>query len=220
MKETLKTGIVSGVMPKSITKPSVEPIAADPAVRTRIISGARGHFFAHGFRSVTMDDLAAEMRMSKKTLYVHFPGKTALLEAVIQDKLARVEADMQRVSTAADFAKQLQALLACLREHGEEIQPPFVRDMQREAPELFAKVQAGRARLIQRYIGELLVTGRKAGRIRKDVSVEFLVEMLIGAVNAVLNPTKIGEFDMTLKVAFGKVITIFLEGASSAQKSK
>ena len=60
--------------------------------RQRIINAARGHFFNHGFRSVTMDDLAEELGISKKTLYAHFPGKFDLLEAVLSDKFASVEA--------------------------------------------------------------------------------------------------------------------------------
>ncbi|MGN6719163.1 MAG: helix-turn-helix domain-containing protein, partial [Candidatus Binatia bacterium] len=48
-------------------------------IAERIVSAARAHFFAHGFRSVTMDDLAAELGMSKKTLYAQFPSKTELL---------------------------------------------------------------------------------------------------------------------------------------------
>jgi TetR/AcrR family transcriptional regulator, cholesterol catabolism regulator len=188
-----------------------------PATRQRIVAGARRHFFAHGFRGVTMDDLALEMSMSKKTLYVHFSSKTALLEAVLQDKLSRAESDFQRATSSGDFSIQLQSLLGCVREHGEEIQPPFVRDMQREAPELFAKVQRGRAVLIQRYFGELFATGQKAGRIRKDVRTEFLVEMLIGAVNGILHPQKIMELGLTPKIAFTKVIAVFLEGVATEQ---
>ena len=58
----------------------------------RIVEAAREHFFSHGFRSVTMDDLAEELAISKKTLYAHFPSKIALLEAVLADKFASVEA--------------------------------------------------------------------------------------------------------------------------------
>jgi AcrR family transcriptional regulator len=54
--------------------------------RQRIIDAARAHFFSHGFRSVTMDDLAVELGISKKTLYAYFPGKFDLLEAVLADK--------------------------------------------------------------------------------------------------------------------------------------
>src|SRR3954464_5186732 len=99
--------------------------AAEDAVRARIVAAARQHFFAHGFRGVTMDDLAAELGMSKKTLYAHFPGKTALLQAVLEDKLQSADADFGAITSqaSADFLGALQQLLACVRRHSEELQP-------------------------------------------------------------------------------------------------
>jgi len=190
---------------------------ADDAARVRIIEGARRHFFAHGFRGVTMDDLAAELRMSKKTMYVHFPSKTALLETVIKDKLARAEAALQKAMASGEFAEQLQALLASVRTETDEIQPPFVRDMQREATNLFATVQATRAGMIQRHFGQLLVAGQKAGRIRKDMPVELLINILIGAVNEAINPARMTELGMTPKTGFAKVIEVFLNGVSTRE---
>src|SRR5882724_6016122 len=82
--------------------------------RQRIVDAARVHFFSHGFRSVTMDDLAEELGISKKTLYAHFPGKLDLLEAVLADKFAGVEATLKEVTRAHrhDFPEALQELLA------------------------------------------------------------------------------------------------------------
>src|SRR4051812_36969402 len=97
--------------------------------RSRIVTGAHKHFLSHGFRSVTMDELADELGMSKKTLYAHFPSKLALVEAVLRDKADRVEADLGRIAaeTSNDFLKTLRELLACLQKHTSEILPPFVR---------------------------------------------------------------------------------------------
>jgi AcrR family transcriptional regulator len=161
-----------------------------------------------------MDDLADELGMSKKTLYAHFSGKTALLQAVIEDKLSRAEADLNRVTAEAtnDFPARLHALLSCMRGHTEEIQPPFVRDVQREVPELFALVQSGRRKLIQRHFGKLLKDGRKAGTIRKDIPVELLIEILVGAVDAIINPARLGELGLTLRTGFTHIISVFLEG--------
>lgn len=206
------------VTSKTETMAGPEASTSDDAVRMRIVAGARQHFFAHGFRGVTMDDLAVELRMSKKTLYVHFPSKTALLEAVLRDKLARAEAALRGALANGEFADQLKALLACVRDMTEEIQPPFVRDMQREASDLFAVVQAGRGRLIQQYFGQLLSAGQKAGRIRKDVRTEFMIDMLIGAVNAVMTPTRMMELGMTPKAGFAKVIDLFLNGVATEER--
>ena len=183
------------------------------AVR-HIIAGARGHFFALGFRGVTMDDLAAELGMSKKTLYANFLSKTALLEAVIADKMARAEADLKGAmrSEAADFPARLEAMLLCMRRQTEEVQPAFVRDVQREVPELFALVRDGRRKLIQRYFGKLLKQGGKAGSIRHDIPVELMIEILVGAVDAIINPVRMGELGLTPRTGFAHIISVFLEG--------
>src|SRR5262249_17023621 len=137
---------------------SLAEISMLRSARPRIIAAARAHFLAHGFSPVTMDDLAQELGMSKKTIYAHFPTKSALLEAVLLDKFRCVEQDLKPVTSecAADFAAGLHRLLACLQGHTDEIRPPFVRDMQREAPDLFKLVQARRREVIQRYFGKLL----------------------------------------------------------------
>jgi TetR/AcrR family transcriptional regulator, cholesterol catabolism regulator len=189
------------------------PTGAD-AVRLRIVAHARSYFFAHGFRGVTMDDLAGELGMSKKTLYAHFPSKMALLQAVMGDKLTAVETDLEKAmaATEGDFPASLQALLACLRSHTEDISAAYVRDVRREAPELFMQVQERRQALIQRFFGKLLQDGRKAGMIRRDIPATMMIEMLLGAVDSIVNPTKMGELGSTPKVAFYQIITIFLEG--------
>src|SRR6478735_7119099 len=99
--------------------------------RQRIVDAARAHFFSHGFRSVTMDDLAEELGISKKTLYAHFPGKIELLEAVLADKFAGVEAKLNEIARAHphDFSTALHELLANMQRELDEIKPPFVRDM-------------------------------------------------------------------------------------------
>src|SRR5687767_11593800 len=121
--------------------------------RARIVAGARSHFLAHGFRGVTMDDLARELGMSKKTLYVSFPGKRDLLLAVIADKASHIDADLERITSdgKADFPTKLARLLECFQKHAGEIQPAFVRDVRREAPEIFQIIERRRSELLQRH---------------------------------------------------------------------
>jgi len=204
-------------MPTKLSSPKRQKPPALPTsdpVRRRIVAGARRYFFSHGFRGVTMDDLAAELGMSKKTLYAHFPSKMALLQEVMRDKIGSVEADLERVLAEAGngFPARLQALLACMRAHTEELGEPYVRDVRREAPELFAMIQRRRRELIQRFFGKLIEDGCKAGMIRQDIPTTMMIEMLLGAVDAVVIPAKMGELDTTPKVAFSQIITIFLEG--------
>jgi AcrR family transcriptional regulator len=179
----------------------------------RIVGAARQHFFAHGFRGVTMDDLARELGMSKKTLYACFRSKSALVKAVLLDKFRDIDAELERItSDCSDVTHVLHELLACVQRHTGEIQPPFVRDIRRDAPELFAMVETRRRAVLQRHFGTFFGHARKAGMIRKDVSTELLMEMLLGSVQAILNPVKLAELGLTPQTGFSAIITVILEG--------
>ncbi|HEY6198294.1 MAG TPA: TetR/AcrR family transcriptional regulator [Candidatus Binatia bacterium] len=180
----------------------------------RIVAAARRHFFAHGFRHVTMDDLAAELGASKKTLYASFPSKEALLEAVLKDKFQSVEADLERMAADAggDALDNLKRLLACLQHHTAEIQPSFVRDIRRAAPEMFRVIERRRGDLIRRYFGKFFDDGRRRGIVRADIRIDVIIEILLGATEAVVNPQKLGELRLSPNEAYMDVINVVLKG--------
>ena len=190
-------------------------VPTDRAARQRILGAAREQFLAHGFHRVTMDDLAEGLGMSKKTIYAHFPSKTALLEAMLLDKFRCAEEELEAITSecSADFPSGLHRLLACVQRHTEEIRPPFVRDLQREAPDLFKVVQARRREVIQRAFSKLLGEGRLEGLIRKDIPVHLIIEILLGAVEAIVNPPRLAELELSPKSGMTAIIAVILEGA-------
>jgi AcrR family transcriptional regulator len=188
---------------------------AESEVALRILKGARRHFLAHGFRGVTMDDLAGELGMSKKTLYAHYPSKSVLLESVLGDKFAEISDELNAITAheGFQFPERLHALLSCVRKHTDEVQPPFMRDMAREAPEMFERVRVNRRQLINRHFGSVLREGKNAGMVRADVPEKLMIEFLMGAADAVVNPQKLTELGITARSAFTEIIILFLEGA-------
>src|SRR5438874_12547712 len=190
--------------------------------RQRIVDAARIHFFSHGFRSVTMDDLAEELGTSKKTLYTHFPGKIDLLEAVLADKFASVEETLKGVTRAhpRDFPATLHELLAGTQRELDEIKPPFVRDMRQKAPDVFKVVERRRAALLQRHFGKFFVAGQRAGMVRKDVPAKLIIEILLAMVQSIMNPPKMEELGMTPREGFTGILKIILEGALTSKGRK
>jgi len=190
--------------------------------RQRIVEAARAHFFSHGFRSVTMDDLATELGISKKTLYAHFLSKTALLEAVLADKFAGISAKLEQVTPeyAHDFARALHQLLAITQRELDEIKPPFVRDMRLKAPHVFKMVERRRAELIASQFGKLFIEGQRTGMVRKDIPAKLIIEILLGAVQAIMNPPKIEALGLTPKSGFSAIITVVLEGALARKEKR
>jgi hypothetical protein len=133
----------------------------------------------------------------------------------MQHKFAEVETDLDQATREcpADFIQALQKLLACMQRHTDEIQPAFVRDVRKEAPALFQMAEQRRAELLQRYFGKLFVEGRRTGLIRKDIPVKWLIEILLGATRAFVNPSKLAELGLTVRDGFSAVVSVVLSGA-------
>jgi len=77
---------------------------------------------------------------------------------------------------------------------------------------LFQLVEERRRDLIQRYFGRIFDQGRRSGIIRKDISSEIIVEILLGAVQAVMNPPKIEQLGLAPQTGYGAIISVILDG--------
>ena len=60
------------------------PLPAKPAMKDRILETADRLFYLQGIRAVGVDTIAAEIGISKRTLYNHFPSKDALIAAYLE----------------------------------------------------------------------------------------------------------------------------------------
>jgi AcrR family transcriptional regulator len=187
---------------------------ADASTVARIVAAARHHFLAHGVRSVTMDDLARELGMSKKTLYACFASKEALLEAVIEDKFRGMKSELEQIASSAEaaFPEAIGQLLACVQRQASEIQPAMVRDLRLVNPEVFKRVESLRAQMIQQHFGRIFARGQQAGMIRTDISVALMVQILLAAVQAIMNPAGITALHLTPQQGISAIVSIVLDG--------
>jgi AcrR family transcriptional regulator len=189
--------------------------AANPdPVAQRILSIARQHFMAHGFKNVTMDDLASEMGMSKKTLYTHFSSKADLLKSVLTQKLDDAERELESVvfEKSGDFIGALHQLTTHLQKHTGEAQPVFVRDLSREEPALAEYLIARRRKIIEKTFVKLLACGRDAGHVRDDIPIEFLIEILLAILETIAVPKRLAGHDLTVTECVSRILSTFLHG--------
>ena len=75
--------------------------------KDRILLGAEELFFKFGIKSVTMDDIAKELAISKKTIYQFFSDKNELVETLMKFKLAQDECEFKQIQ---GIFKQSEAL--------------------------------------------------------------------------------------------------------------
>ena len=67
--------------------------------KERILLGAEELFFKYGIKSITMDDIAKHLAMSKKTIYQFYKDKNELVEMLMAEKLKQDECEFQKIQT-------------------------------------------------------------------------------------------------------------------------
>ena len=159
----------------------------DSAV-ARIVRQAREHLFAHGYNQCTMDDLAAELGMSKKTLYAHFSSKDDIVRAVLEQLGAevRAEADALFANRSLTFAEKLRGFAEGMFERLSKLNPRTPRELQRYAPHLHQLLVEIRQRNIPYVFGRFIEEGKLAGKVRDDVDAAFAVEFFLAAMQNLL----------------------------------
>jgi AcrR family transcriptional regulator len=192
---------------------SSAPVSADPAV-VRILHQAREHFFAHGYCSCTMDDLAAELGMSKKTLYVHFSGKDAIMRAVIEQlgREIRADADALLANRHLGFSEKLRGFAEGMVQRLALLNPRTVRDLQRFAPELYQLTVEMRQKNIPYIFGRFIEEGQLAGKVRTDVSPVFAVEFFLQAMQGMIQPATLDRLGLAPRDLLPRAIDLFFSG--------
>lgn len=182
-------------------------------MRDKIIKSAEERFFRDGYRKVTMDDIAADLGISKKTLYKYFAGKEAIATAVIE------KIHLHIVSFLEEFNRDIpdpverfeQVTLAASRKMSE-IGNTFLDDIKRDLPELWQKVEQFRERKILHHIGEILEEGKSLGKVRTDIDTGIATLVYLGAIKTVMQPDLIKKAGFSIDEAFANIRTIFLKG--------
>ena len=98
--------------------------------KERIIKEARGLFFRVGIRSVTMDDIAAQVGMSKKTLYQHFADKDELVDNLVDGEIGLMQNEtMECINNSANAIEEIFISMEMANKHFTKMNPMVLFDL-------------------------------------------------------------------------------------------
>jgi AcrR family transcriptional regulator len=185
----------------------------DPAV-ARILRQAREHLFAHGYCQCTMDELAADLGMSKKTLYVHFASKDDIFRAVLDQLGAeiRAEADALFANRQLGFAEKLRGFAEGMFERLAKLNPRTMRELQRFAPHLHQQLVDLRSRNIPYVFGRFIEEGQLAGKVRTDINPAFAVDFFLQAMQGLLQSGALDRHKIAPRDLVPRAIDLFFGG--------
>src|ERR1700733_13776618 len=170
----------------------------------RIILGGEELFLKAGIKSVTMDDIAKHLGMSKKTIYQFFRDKNELVIALVKKKLQDDECLMDEIiGKSANVIEEMINMMKCSEDIFSRINPIVIHDMQKYHPDAWKHFQNFKADVLVRTLEELLTKGIKQGYIRPDIDVRILARMRVNQVELGFNTAifPVAEFS-TWKVQY------------------
>lgn len=145
--------------------------------KCHIIKTAGEMFFRLGIRSVSIDDICRELGMSKKTFYVYFESKDALIEQLLQANIDFVARKMANLLATEDFRKVVSEVVR--QQRAKETQgdlrrvPQLVYDLKKYYPRQFEDFQRKAFEMQKNYIAQFLERGIANGLVRANLNIEL-----------------------------------------------
>ncbi len=194
----------------------------DTETRQRILVKAQEIFLKTGFSKVTMDELANELGMSKKTLYKHFSSKEELLKVMMTEFRCGIEGYVNEcmISVDIDFTEKLKRIMTFIGQNMSRISTPFADDLRRNAPEIWRDMDEFRKKHSLTHFAQLFKEGVEAGVFRADVS-DYLVALIYtNSMQSIVNPAVLAEIPFTAHEVFEAIRKVVFEGILTEEGRK
>ena len=156
-------------------------------MKNKIIQTASQLFLSLGFKSVTMDDIAAKMAISKKTIYACFQSKTALVKATTHYVFEQVSHKIDGICCKECDTNPIHTLFHInnflLKELKANNAPEY--QLHKYYPGIAASLAEKKFKLIAEGITENLENGIEKGLYRKDINIDVTARLYYSTLNAI-----------------------------------
>jgi len=184
------------------------------ATEEKILNVAQKHMLKFGYRKVTMDEIAQELRMSKNTIYKCFRSKVEIAEALL-DKLKSQINDNQ-IKVEKESNDPLEILSKNTFYFQKELSPwfkHFLKDIKFELPKLWQDFVDFRTEKILN-LENLVKIGIKKKEFRK-VNPTLAVRAFLGAIDSIISPEILEQEGVSFQSALETVMDVWSKGILS-----
>lgn len=205
--ETLVTYKVSIVL---------DPIMSEQEIRDRILIRSRDLFMKYGIRSVSMDDIASEMGISKKTIYQYFADKEELVAEVIECKIGesqkQCDKDKYNAENAIDETFRAMEMVELMFRH---MNPAVILDLKKYHPKAYDKFLKHKNDYLYNTIRHNLTRGIQEGLYRPELNVDIIARFRIESMLMPLDPVFYSGNKLSLADVEHQIIEHYLFGIVS-----
>ncbi len=170
-----------------------------PQMREQILEKTAEMFERYGVRSVTMDDIANKIAISKKTIYQHFKDKKEIVKESVRFLMEKDFQQMEALQKSAkDEIHELVLISKMFREQVRNMNPSLLFDLKKYHSEGWSVYLEMKDRCFGNTLAQSLERGKKAGLFRNEVDTAVITRMRMMQVESGFNPDifPTSEFDI------------------------
>jgi len=170
-------------------------------------------FMRYGIRSISMDEIASQLGISKKTIYHFFTDKDALVEAVIHIELNESEEECyQHREKSENPVHEIFVATDMILEILKVMNPTLLFDLQKYHPSSFKKINDHKNKFLYKLIRENLDKGVAEGYYRPEINTEILTRFRIASIFLTFNPELLPPGKHTAADLVKEITMNFLHG--------
>ncbi len=190
-------------------------------VKGRILDRTEERIFSEGLVTLTMDDVASDAGVSKKTLYRLVPSKSDLILMVVNRRIDGVERKQRAIleDPNLDFREKVDGLIRVVTKVLVQIGSKGVRDLIKQTLDVWEAIRRRRLGMMKRML-ILLEEGRREGQVRGDIPTDFIAAYFLKTVDAMITPQTVVDMNMTPKDLVDCMLKIFFDGVLSERGKK
>ena len=155
-------------------------------MREKILLGATDLFLNYGFKSVTMDDIANALGVSKKTIYQHFDNKTKLVEATTLNLFESISCGIDHIcALEKNPIEEIYSIKQFVMEHLKDEKSSPQYQLQKYYPKIFNSLKSKQFEVMQTCVTDNLNRGIKQKLYRDSINIEFIARMYFNGMLAI-----------------------------------
>jgi len=189
--------------------------------KDRILQKANDLFMRYGIRSITMDEIATQLGISKKTIYQFFTDKDEMVEAVVDQEIKRNEEECRGFRTNSDNAvHEIFIALEEMEEMLKGMNPLIMYDLEKHHPKAFKKFRDHKYLLMYKMVKENLERGVKEEIYRLDMNFDVVAKSRIESVFMSFNQDIFPHSRYRIPEVCYELASLFLNGITNSKGRK
>jgi AcrR family transcriptional regulator len=183
-----------------------------------IIGRVQEIFFRYGIKSVSMDDIAKELGISKKTLYQFFEDKNDLVKKVIDAKTDESFNCMERIARDLNAIEELLEVMRILNEQIGNYNPAVDYDLRKYYPDLYQNLFKSRRAKMLSMLVQNLEKGKTEGLYRLELNSLLIAKRYISRIENLHNTEDlISSQEIHSPEVFRELFIYHIRGISNAK---